>query len=153
MEGGSHSRLASDMNENINNVPNQGAQTQQSKVILLNDADGVPHFYDFGTKNESFLLTCKELKELGVKCWYFPLEIKYPNLGVQNIDPYDPKITPEDIAKVLVECKANPWYFFRECVHVPIRGAGETPLYLHRAGCAAIWCFDHSLDFELVQPR
>ena len=75
---------------------------QQSKVIILNDADGNPRWYDFGTKNESFLLTCKELKELGVKCWYFPLEIKYPNLGVQNIDPYDPKLSPEDIGKVLV---------------------------------------------------
>jgi len=135
------------------NVTTTEQPQRQSKVILLNDADGVPHFYDFGTKNESFLLTCKELKEIGIKNWYFPLEIKYPNLGVQNLDPYDPKLSPEDIGKILVECKANPWYFFRECVTVPIRGAGHTPLYLHRAGCAAIWCFDHSIDFELVQPR
>ena len=126
---------------------------QQSKVIILNDADGNPRWYDFGTKNESFLLTCKELKELGVKCWYFPLEIKYPNLGVQNIDPYDPKLSPEDIGKVLVECKNNPWYFFREVTRVPVRGAGLTQLYLHRAGCASIWSFLHNIDFELVQPR
>lgn len=149
MKGGSHSRLASNMNENVNVTQS----TSNSKVMLLNDADGNPRWYDFGTKNASFLLTCKELKEIGIKNWYFPLEIKYPNLGVQNIDPYDPKLSPEDIGKILVECKANPWYFFRECVTVPIRGAGHTPLYLHRAGCAAIWCFDHSIDFELVQPR
>lgn len=110
-------------------------------------------WYDFGTKNSSFLLTAQELKTLGIKNYYFMLEVKYPNLGVQDIDPYDPNISAEDIGKVLVECKNNPWYYFREVLHIPVRGSGEIPLYLHRACCAAIWCFMHSIDFELVQPR
>lgn len=110
-------------------------------------------YYDFGTKNESFLMTAKELKTLGLKNWYFMLEVKYPNIGVQDLDPYDPNLTQEDMGKILIECKQNPWFFFREVCKIPVRGTGLVPLYLHRAGCAAIWCFLHSIDFELVQPR
>ena len=90
--------------QHTKNAPN-------SNIVMIPDYKGNPHYYDFGTKNESFLIT------------------------------------------LLVECKNNPWYFFREVCRVPIRGAGTAPLYLHRAGCAAIWCFEHSIDFELVQPR
>lgn len=124
-----------------------------SNVCMIRDSKGVPHYYDFGTKNESFLLTAQELKTLGIKNWYFMLEVAYPNLGVQDIDPHDPNISEVDIGRVLVECKQNPWYYFREVVRIPVRGAGVLPLYLHRAGCAAIWSFIHSFDFELVQPR
>ena len=110
-------------------------------------------YYDFGTKNESFLMTAQELKTLGLKNWYFMLEVKYPNTGVQDIDPYNPDIPAEDMGKILIECKQNPWFFFREVCKIPVRGTGLVPLYLHRAGCAAIWCFLNSIDFELVQPR
>lgn len=124
-----------------------------SNIVRIDDDKGIPHWYDFGTKNDSFLLTAQELKTLGIKNYYFMLEVKYPHLGVQDIDPYNPDISPEDIGKVLIECKNNPWYYFREVIHVPVRGSGALPLYLHRACCAAIWCFMHSIDFELVQPR
>lgn len=124
-----------------------------SNIVQIKDEKGVPHYYDFGTKNESFLLTAQELRELGIKKWYQCLEVKYPNLGVQDIDPYDPNISPTDIGKIAIECKQNPWFFFREVTRVPVRGAGSVPLYLHRAGHAAIWCFMNSIDFELVQPR
>ena len=124
-----------------------------SNIVQINDNNGNPRYYDFGTSNASFLLTAKELKELGIKNWYFMLEVKFPNLGVQDIDPYDPNISADNIGKILVECKQNPWFFFREVSRVPVRGAGTLPLYLHRAGCAAIWCWLNSFDFELVQPR
>lgn len=124
-----------------------------SNIVKIDDEKGNPRYYDFGTKNSSFLLTAKELKELGIKNWYQCLEVKYPNLGVQDIDPYDPNISPEMIGRLAVECKQNPWFFFREVARVPVRGSGVIPLELHRGGHAAIWCFIHSIDFELVQPR
>ena len=124
-----------------------------SNIVRIDDYDGTPRYYDLGTKNSSFLLTAKELKELGIKKWYQCLEVKYPNLGVQDIDPYDPNISPEEIGRILVECKHNPWFYFREIIKVPVRGCGSVPLYLHRAAHAAIWCFLNSIDFELVQPR
>lgn len=110
-------------------------------------------YYDFGTKNQSFLLTAQELKTLGIKNWYFMLEVKYPNLGVQDIDPYAKDISQEDIGRVCVECKHNPWYFFREVAKVPVRGAGVVSPILSRASLAAVWCFMHSIDFMLCQPR
>jgi hypothetical protein len=124
-----------------------------SNIVRIDDYRGRPRYYDFGTKNKSFLLTAKELKELGIKNWYFMLEVRRPDLKVQDIDPYNPNISAEDIGKILGECKQNPWFFFREVLRVPVRGAGTLPLYLHRAGCAAIWCWLNSIDFELVQPR
>ena len=124
-----------------------------SNIVRIDDYKGNPRYYDFGTKNESFLLTARELKDLGIKNWFMCLEVKHPELGVQDIDPYDPNITPQDIGKIVIECKHNPWFYFRELARVPVSGAGDVQFYLHRANHAAIWSFIHSLDFELVQPR
>lgn len=124
-----------------------------SNIIRIDDAKGVPHFYDFGTKNSSFLLTAQELKSKGIKNWYFMLEVKNPHLGVQDLDPYDPNITPENIGRIHIENKQNPWFFFREVAKVPVRGAGNLPTDLLRASTAAIWCFMHNIDFMLCQPR
>ena len=53
-------------------------------------------FYDFDSKNNpSFLQTAAELKALGIKNYYFMLEIKDPR--VLNIDPFKPKLTPDEI--------------------------------------------------------
>ena len=138
------------LNQNINAMRRniEERRIYVSRIVNINGK-----YYDFGTKNGSFLLTASELKKLGIKNYYFMLEVKYPNTGVQDIDPYDPNITAEQIGAVIMECKANPWYFFREVSRVVARGLGELPLYLHRAGCAAIWCFVNSIDFHLVQPR
>ena len=110
-------------------------------------------YYDFGTKNSSFLLTAQELKILGIKNWYFMLEVKHPNLGVQDIDPYAKDISKEDIARICIECKQNPWFFFREVAKVPVRGSGNKMPILSRASLALIWCFIHSVDVILCQPR
>ena len=84
-------------------------------------------YYDFGTKNKSFLLTAQELKTLGIKRWYFMLEVKRPDLGVQDIDPYDPNISAENIGRCANECKQNPWYFFREVSRVPVQSYSQYP--------------------------
>lgn len=120
-----------------------------SNIVQIGDK-----YYDFGTKNQSYLLTAQELKTLGIKNFYFMLEVKYPQLGVQDIDPYKPNITQEEIGKIMVECKANPWFFFREITRVPARGA-PTPYmsYLHRSSCAFAWCYLHNIDVMVSQPR
>lgn len=122
-------------------------------IVRLPDANGQLRFYDFGTKNESFLLTAKELRSLGIKCWYWMLEVKNPHFNLSDIDPYDPKISADDIGKILIECKQNPLYFFREVMKVPVRGAGRYPMLLRRSSAASIWCFLHSIDFLLNTPR
>ena len=77
-----------------------------SKILKIDNK-----FYDFGTKNESFLITAQELKTLGIKNWYFMLEVKFPQLGVQDIDPFKADITPEDIGRIHIESKANIWFW------------------------------------------
>ena len=124
-----------------------------SNIVQINDDKGIPHYYDFGTQNVSFLTTAKELKELGIKNWYFMLEVKHPEFGIFDMDPYSATLSKETILRMEVECKHNPWYYFREMIRIPVRGSNSCRLYLHRAACAAIWCFDNSFDFELVQPR
>lgn len=110
-------------------------------------------YYDFGTKNKSFLITAQELKLLGIKNWYFMLEVMYPTTGVQDIDPYSKDITAEQMGRICLECKNNPWFFFREVARVPVRGASRVSPILTRASLAAVWCFVNSIDFILNQPR
>lgn len=110
-------------------------------------------YYDFGTKNLSFLETAKELKTIGISNYFFMLEVKHPEFGVQDLDAHDTNLKSEDACRIIVECKDNPWYFFREVARVPVSGAGSVPAILLRPSAAAIWCFMHSIDFLLCQPR
>lgn len=110
-------------------------------------------YYDFDTKNQSFLETARELKTVGIKNYFFMLEVKHPELNVQDIDPYDEHISAEDAGRIVLECKDNPWFFFREVARVPVAGAGNVKPILLRPSCAAIWCFMNSIDFMLCQPR
>lgn len=125
-----------------------------SNIVQINDENGRPQYYDFGTKNKSFLLTCQELKTLGIKNWYFPLLVKYPQLGIQDLDPHSPDLTPEQIGRIHIESKTNIWYWLRECAKVPARGAPRPyDVCLTRASCAATWCYEHNIDFMICQPR
>lgn len=120
-----------------------------SKIVKINGK-----FYDFGTTNESFLQTAAELKTLGIKNWYFMLEVKYPQLGVQDINPYDPNISREDQGKIHIESKSNLWFWLREVARIPAQGAPQPfRVGLTRASCAASWCYLHNIDFMLCQPR
>ena len=51
------------------------AQSVRKRIMCING-----RFYDTGTSNKSFLQVAKDLKTLGVKNWYFMLEIKDPAL-------------------------------------------------------------------------
>ena len=42
-------------------------------------------YYNLEPKNRSFLLTAQELKMLGIKKWYFMLEVKYPQISNEII--------------------------------------------------------------------
>ena len=126
-----------------------------SKIVeIIDPITKKKGYYDFGTKNKSFLETARELKDLGIKRWYQCLEVKYPQFGVQDLDPYSDSLTPEQIGYLVLEAKDNVWFYAREVVRVPAKGAPQPyRLYLHRAAHATIWCYIHSIDVELCQPR
>lgn len=107
-------------------------------------------YYDFGCKNESFLLTAKELQALGIKNYYFMLRIDNPR--VADIDPFNPNITEQEVKALMLEYQKNIWMFARTAVRLRT-DAGILPFGLHRGLAAAIWCFERNQDFCLNEPR
>lgn len=108
-------------------------------------------YYDFtSNKNESFLITAKELQELGIKNYYFMLKINNPR--VADIDPFDPNISKQAILALLEEYMSNMWYFARTAVRLRT-DAGIVEFCLHRGICASMWCFERHQDHCLTQPR
>lgn len=107
-------------------------------------------YYDFGCKNQSFLLTAKELKTLGVKNYYFMLRIDNPR--VADIDPFKPNITEQEVNALMQEYKTNMWSFCRTAVRMRT-DKGVVPYGLHRGLAASLWCFERHQDFCLNEPR
>lgn len=107
-------------------------------------------YYDFGCKNQSFLLTAKELKTLGVKNYYFMLRIDNPR--VASIDPFKPNITEQEVNALMQEYKTNMWSFCRTAVRMRT-DKGVVPYGLHRGLAAALWNFERHQDFCLNEPR
>ena len=125
-----------------------------SNIICLPDENGNQAYYDFGTKNTSFLQTAQELKSLGIKNWYFMLRVKYPQFNITDVDPFDPDLSAETIGKIILESKDNIWYYVREVARIPAKGAPKPFLpLLTRASAAITWCFEHNIDFMIIQPR
>ena len=107
-------------------------------------------YYDFGTKNKSFLQTAFELKELGIRNYYFMLEIKDPR--VSDIDPFKKNITQQEVMALMQELKSNIWYYSRAVARIR-SDAGIVNFALHRGLAAAIWCFNKRFDSCLNEPR
>jgi len=113
---------------------------------------GEPKYYDFAPQNKSFLLTALELKELGIKNYYFCLEVKNPKSGVTEINPWNPNITAREIEVLMLELRANLWFWSRT-VTLLRTTKGIVPLELNRGLAASYWCFLKHLDSLLCQPR
>ena len=130
------------------------AQSVRKRIMCING-----RFYDTGTSNKSFLQGAKDLTTLGVKNWYFMLEIKDPALI--NVNPYatvkdtdEPDLTKDQIQRVTVECVHNIWYYLREIVRIPSAGSSEgVPYIANRGNIAQTWCLLHGLDSWLCLPR
>ena len=107
-------------------------------------------YYDTTTKNVSFIKTCNILKDLGIKNYKFPLTLYDPLL--KGVDPYDPEISEEMKARVLLEIRKNYWYFIREVVRIPVPGGFNT-YGLHRGNTALSWCLINNINCIIEMPR
>ena len=117
-----------------------------SKIVeIVDPITNKVGYYDFGTTNTSFLETARELKDLGIKRWYLCLEVKYPQLGVQNMNPMDEELTPEQVASLVLEAKDNVWFYMREVVRVPAKGAPK-PYRLYTQSHTCNHLVLHSFD-------
>lgn len=107
---------------------------------------------DITTKNKTFLRYAQLLKTMGVENNAFALTLLNPEL--QGIDPYDPELSREQQLMIAVECKLNPWYYFREVVRVPATGSPDNvPLRANRANISLYWLFFNHVTTILIQPR
>lgn len=108
-------------------------------------------YYDFDTKNKSFLEVHNELTRIGIKNNNFFLLLYDKTL--QGIDPYDESLSSEVKAKIIRECSINIFYFLREIVRFPDAYAGEPlPFKLDKWTLAAIYCFINNQNFYLTKP-
>lgn len=108
-------------------------------------------FYDTGTTNKSFLQVAKDLKSLGVKNYYFMLEIK--DYSLVGVDPFSPNLTRDDISRIITECTRNIWYYLREVCRIPSQGGIPVPFKANRGNIAQTWCIIHGIDSWLCLPR
>lgn len=107
-------------------------------------------YYDFAPKNESFLQTALELKTLGIRNYYFMLEINDPDVAI--IDPFNPHLTSSEIEALMIELESNMWFFSRSVSRVRTT-SGVRSLSLHRGTAALFWCFNRHQDGCLCEPR
>ena len=108
-------------------------------------------FYDTGTSNKSFLQVAKDLKQLGIKNYYFMLEIY--DYSLVDIDPYSPNLTMDQISRIMNECTRNIWYYLREICRIPSQGGVGVPYKANRGNIAQTWCILHGIDSWLCLPR
>ena len=95
---------------------------------------------DTSTTNKTWVRLAGLYKGMGVDNHGFLLALHNPEL--QGVDPYDPDLTQEQIIAISIECKENPWYFFREVLKVPTPGASENiKIRANRFNIAVWWLF------------
>jgi hypothetical protein len=89
---------------------------------------------DFDTSNRSFVELAAIYKKMGVKNFAFILALHDQSL--KGIDPFSENLTKDQQARIALECRTNPWYFFREVARVPGGGDG-VKLRANRANVAS----------------
>lgn len=113
--------------------------------------NSIKAYYDFSTKNESFIKVHKALESKGIKNNKFMLTIF--NSDLIGIDPHDPNLDIFMKKQIVEECMKNYWYYIREVVRLPIQG-GDTMIY--DADCSNIaqsWCTLLNIDTWTIKPR
>ena len=108
-------------------------------------------YYDFDTRNKSFLEMHHYLKSIGVENNKFMLTITDGYLV--GVDPYDPSLSVITKHKIISECWKNPWYFFREVLRVPVQGGGSKQFNLKPSSMAQIWLHIRDTPTYTMTPR
>jgi hypothetical protein len=104
------------------------------------------------TKNTSFLRYSALLKNMGIKNYLFPLQLHDPLLD--KVDPYDEDLDQETMVRIAIECKVNPWYFFREVARAS-GGTRDNPIRFiaNRASMALYWLYFNNITVIWEQIR
>jgi len=107
---------------------------------------------DWDTKNESFVRMAALLHSMGVKNCCFFLALLNPRL--KGVDPRSKDLTVEQMTDIGVECKLNPWYFFREVALAPGNGSNDGVMVeANRGNICLWWLFFNHITVFLIQIR
>lgn len=122
-------------------------------ILFLSDWKKYPRaIVDDRTSNKTFLELADKYNQMGLKNYFFHLALLQPEL--QGIDPFDPDLPVEIMAKINLEARYNPWYFYREVFRLPSQGGDiPDPLRANRGNIGAYWCYYNHIDIGLTQPR
>ena len=122
-------------------------------ILFLRDWIRFPNAcVDYSTTNESFLRQVNVYQQMGIKNCLWPLALMQPEL--RGVDPHSALLSFETKQMIALECRFNPWYYFREVVRIPpVAGPNPIPFKANRGNLALIWAFLNSVDFALIQPR
>lgn len=98
------------------------------------------------TSNKTFLRTAELFREMGIKNYYFLLQLNNPLL--EDVDPWDPNLSDEIQLMILQEAQENVWYILRELIKIDGRR-----FRANRAVISFIWsCLNH-LNTLILMPR
>lgn len=106
---------------------------------------------DVNTKNQSFVRISALYRDMGIENHLFPLALLNPDL--QGIDPFSPDLTLEQKMAIVLECRDNPFYFFREIARDAAGGGSGLPFRASRANMALYWLFFNHVTTLLVAIR
>lgn len=107
---------------------------------------------DLTTRNKSFIRLSSVFRLMGVKNHAFILALV--NQDLVGVDPHDPHLTEEQKVAIGIECRLNPWYFFREVARAPALGGGQPSQFqANRANISVLWSFFNHVMYILIQPR
>lgn len=99
------------------------------------------------TNNKTFLRTAEVFRQMGIKNYYFLLQINNPL--IKDLDPWDENLTDEQKMMILNECNENVWYVIREVIKVN----GSSRFRANRAVISFIWCCLNHLPTTILMPR
>ncbi len=122
-------------------------------ILFLDDWKKYPHaIVDYDTRNTSFLRQAQVYKSMGIRNHAFLLALLNP--AIKGWNPHDPNLTLEQKVMIGIECRFNPWYYFREVVRLPPQGGLEPVQFrANRGNIALFWSFFNNIDSALIQPR
>lgn len=107
---------------------------------------------DYNTSNKSAITLATKLRQMGIKNNAFFLVLFDPSLS--GVDPFSPDLTKEQMIRIGVECKRNPWYFLREVARAPAQAGNESsPVEFNRSIICIWWCFFNHVTLILTQIR
>jgi len=122
-------------------------------ILFRNDWQKYPKaVIDVDTKNKSFLRVASLYRTMGIENNSFMLATLNPELI--GVDPFDPKLSIEQMAMIALEIRDNPWWYFRNIARAPaIAGRPSVMVEANRGNIALWWLFFNHVMTILTQSR